>query len=176
MKILILFLILLISCTHQKQIAEPEPIYTCIQYNTYYEDATAKVFGYPDTISEAGLVYEWRLAKRRTSEKLMLVKARCESGNQPFIYRLEKRLGLTSCGLFQKLDKDAIEYSIQDQMQHYDSLMNWCLVKAGGDIAKAVFYYNTPYGVYKGNEWWVTKTMNEYYGNTLSRHSKKNPL
>lgn len=161
MKILILFLSLLISCTPQR-IAEPEPIYTCIQYNTYYEDANCKVFGYPDTISAAGLIYEWRLKKRLTPEKLMLTKAKLESGNQLFIYRLEKRLGMTSVGLFQKLDKDAIEYSIQDQMEHYDSLMNWCLVKAGGDIAKAVFYYNTPFGVYSGNEWWVKKTMYEY--------------
>ena len=161
MKILILFLSLLISCTPQR-IAEPQQEFTCIQYNTYYEDNNAKVFGYPDTISESGLIYEWRLKKRLTPEKLMLIKAKCESGNQPFIYRLEKRLWLTSCGLFQKLDKDAIEYSIQDQMQHYDSLMNWCLVKAGGDITKAVFYYNTPYGNYNKNAWWVNKTMEEY--------------
>lgn len=91
----------------------------------------------------------------------MLTKAKLESNNQPFIYRLEKRLVMTSVGLFQKLDKDAIEYSIQDQMEHYDSLMNWCLVKAGGDVAKAVFYYNTPFGRFEGNEWWVKKTMNE---------------
>lgn len=163
MKTAILFLsLLLASCTPQRIAELSEPEFTCIQYNTYYEDANAKIFGYPDTISEAGLIYEWRLNKRKTPEKLMLIKSRCESGNQPFIYRLEKRLGLTSCGLFQKLDKDAIEYSIQDQMQHYDSLMNWCIIKANGDIAKAVFYYNTPFGVYTGNEWWVVKTMKNY--------------
>ena len=147
----------------QKKIAEPQQEFTCIQYNTYYEDSGCKVFGYPDTISEEGLIYEWRLSKRLTPEKLMLTKAKLESNNQPFIYRLEKRLGKTSVGLFQKLDKDAIEYSIQDQMHAYDSLMNWCLVKAGGDIAKAVFYYNTPFGVYSGNEWWVNNTMKIYY-------------
>jgi hypothetical protein len=69
---------------------------------------------------------------------------------------------MISSGLFQKLDKDAIEYTIQEQMQAYDSLMNCCLVKANGDIAKAVFYYNTPYGVYTGGEWWVVKTMQNY--------------
>jgi hypothetical protein len=162
MRILALIFILA-SCTHQRiaEPSEPEFDFTCIQYNIYEDDSNAKVFGYPDTISEAGLIYEWRLTKRKTPEKLMLIKAKLESNNQPFIYRLEKRLNMISSGLFQKLDKDAIEYSIQDQMQHYDSLMNWCLVKAGGDVAKAVFYYNTPYGVYHGNEWWVIKTMNE---------------
>jgi hypothetical protein len=163
MKKLIIMLLLFSSCTPQRiaEPSEPEFDFTCIQYNTYSEDSNSKVFGYPDTISEAGLIYEWRLSKRKTPEKLMLIKARCESNNQPFIYRLEKRLNLTSCGLFQKLDKDAIEYSIQDQMQNYDSLMNWCMIKANGDIAKAVFYYNTPFGVYSGGEWWVIKTMNQ---------------
>lgn len=162
MKYLII-LLLFISCNPQAAKVEPLQEFTCIQYNDYYEDLGCKSFGYSDTISEAGLIYEWRLKPRKTTEKLMLAKAFCESRNQPFMYRLEKRYNMISCGLFQPLLNDAIEYSIQDQMQHYDSLMNWCLVKAGGDVAKAVFYYNTPYGNYDKNAWWVNKTMKIYY-------------
>jgi len=170
MKTAILFLSLfLLSCSTKQQ--QPEPIpdaYTCIQYNDYYEDATCKVFGYPDTLSQDALRYEWRLKKRLTPEWLMLTKAKLESNNQPWIYRLEKRIGKISSGLFQQLGADAIELSIQDQMSNYDSLMNWCITRAEGDLAKSIFYYNTPYGVYRGNEWWVIKTMRYYYGTSLS--------
>jgi hypothetical protein len=170
MKYLILTLALILSCStkHQQPKPSPEAEFTCIQYQTFFDDANCKVFGYSDTISEAGLIYEWRLKKRLTPEWLMLVKAKLESGNSPFMYRLEKRINMISSGLFQQLGPDAIEYSIQEQMQAYDSLMNWCLIKSGGNIAKAVFYYNTPYGVYRGNEWWVVKTMKYYYGTSLS--------
>ena len=71
---------------------------------------------------------------------------------------------MISCGLFQVLKNDAVRMDIQYQMSEYDSLMNWCLVKSNGDIAKAVFYYNTPFGVFSGNEWWVAKTMKMYAG------------
>jgi hypothetical protein len=162
MRILILSLALLLStCKDSLQVISKTETteFTCIQYQNYYEDSNCKVFGYPDTLSEDALRYEWRLKKRLTPEWLMLVKAKLESNNQPFIYRLEKRINMISSGLFQQLGPDAIELSIHDQMQAYDSLMNWCLVKAGGNVAKAVFYYNTPYGTYTGREWWVVKTM-----------------
>jgi len=139
-----------------------EQVYTCIQYNDYHEDIGCKVFGYSDTLSEDALRYEWRLKPRKTPERLMIAKAKGESNKQLWMYRLEKKIGQISCGLFQPLGADAIELSIQDQMAKYDSMMYWCLQKGDGDIKRAIFYYNTPYGNYYEGAWWVTKTLKNY--------------
>ena len=160
-KLILLLSFLLLSCKSQ-QIAEPVPVYTCIQYTTISDNSDSMVFGNPENLQPAELIYEWRLKERKTPERLMLAKANLESGNHVNIFRLEKRLNMISCGLFQVLKNDAIRMDIQQQMSEYDSLMNWCMVKSGGNIPKAVFYYNTPFGFFSGNEWWVAKTMRNY--------------
>lgn len=116
----------------------------CLQFEQINENPDPNVFGYNEKIDLVELVEKWESKTRKTPKSLMLAKVEKESNFHPIIFRYEPIYKLYSCGLFQVLKSTYEIKSVEEQMDEYDNLMSNCLIKAGGDIRKAIWFYNTP--------------------------------
>ena len=116
----------------------------CLQFETIDENPDVNVFGFNEKIDLVELVEKWEVKTRKTPKSLMLAKVTKESNFHPIIFRYEPNYKLYSCGLFQVLKSTYEIKSIDEQMDEYDNLMSNCLIKSGGDIKKAIWFYNTP--------------------------------
>jgi len=121
----------------------------CLQFEQINENPDPNVFGFNEKIDLVELVEKWEAKTRKTPKSLMLAKVEKESNFHPIIFRYEPIYKLYSCGLFQVLKSTYEIKSIDEQMDEYDNLMSNCLLKSGGNIKAAIWYYNTPFAPYR---------------------------
>ena len=180
-----LLVVLSISRYKNQKTKETPKVYTCIQqdidttYTKLYEDHECKRYRIGKNHSKKDeLITIWDSKPRKTPKALALATAHFESSFLPNVFLQEKRyiihkkdsLKYTDMGLFQCMGftvpevKKEIHFTIERQIEVYDSMMLWCLNKASWDIKKAIFYYNSPFGIY-GEYQFVTekfKLFKEY--------------
>lgn len=148
-KVFSLILFCVVALFNQSSAKSQNDYGYCLQFEQINENPDPNVFGYNEKIDLVELVEKWESKTRKTPKSLMLAKVEKESNFHPIIFRYEPSLNLYSCGLFQVLKSTYEIKSIEDQMNEFDNLMSNCLIKANGDIKKAIWYYNTPFAPYR---------------------------
>ena len=144
-----LFTLLLLFAFTQVSAKAYQDYGICLQFETINENPDPNVFGYNEKIDLVELVEKWESKTRKTPKSLMLAKVEKESNFHPIIFRYEPIYKLYSCGLFQVLKSTYEIKSIEEQMDEYDNLMSNCLIKSGGNIKAAIWFYNTPFTPYR---------------------------
>lgn len=174
---------------------KPEKVFTCIQVpplRTLHEDSTYRLYSDNIEMPKEEILKVWNSKPRKTDTYLMLAKAFIESSFRPNIFRYEKHLKaypiyraldsinplrITDCGLFQVMGftipelNQEHDFTVERQMDVFDSMMTACMLKAKGDIRQAVHYYNFPCLPYYPN---FNSEYTIYHINRLKNENQRN--
>ena len=143
-RILVIGLICFVALLNTSSAKSYHDYGVCLQFETIDSNPDPRVFGFNETVSITELIEEWDSKIRKSPKSLMIAKAQKESGFHPVIFRYEEIYKTYCSGLFQVMKPTVKLTSISEQVDEYDNLMSCAINKAGGDIKKAIFLYNSP--------------------------------